>query len=80
MLFLLKTKPDSLTNQGLSGINYVKIVQTSEIAKTCFVARWTFWVMKPLQYIDFHIFVKIITYMAKKMLLLRVKKCGPQWC
>lgn len=36
MLFLLKTKPDSLTNQGLSGINYVKIVQTSEIAKTCF--------------------------------------------
>lgn len=36
MLFLLKTKPDSLTNQGLSGINNVKIVQTSEIAKTCF--------------------------------------------
>lgn len=36
LFFLLKTKPDSLTNQGLSGTNNVKIVQTSEIAKTCF--------------------------------------------
>lgn len=36
VVFLLKTKPDSLTNQRLSGTNNVKIVQTSEIAKTCF--------------------------------------------
>ena len=35
-------------------------------------AGWTFWVMKPPQWINFHIFVNIIIDMLKKMLFLWV--------
>ena len=35
--------------------------------------------MKSLQVIDFLIFAKIIIVMVKKMLFLRLEKCGQEW-
>ena len=64
---LISTFPVSIAtkNIGLSIKTAMSFIGPM-FRKILFWAGWTFWVMKPLQRIDFHIFVKIIIDMLKK--------------